>query len=150
MDTKNKPEKMAGMKCNVGRRMGAGNPRSTLTRSLAVLGILVAGLQISQARPLYSPHGAEVFVSSSPSPAAVTPPVKTVRITWAFPTASQSPDLVFKIYHSTSLTTPVNKWSLLTNIPGNLRSAVLVADKVSDFFVLTASNYIGESNFATR
>ena len=150
MDTKNKPEKMDRMKCHVGCRMGAGNPRSTLTRSLAVLGILVAGLQFSQARPLYSPRAAETFGTLSAAPAAGTPIVKTIRISWSFPIEAQSPDLIFKLYHSTSLAVPVDQWPVLTNIPGTVRSAVIVADKVCEFFALTASNYLGESDFSAK
>jgi hypothetical protein len=150
MDTKNKPEKMTSMKCYVVRRTGAGNPHSTLTRSLAVLGILVAGLQYSQAHPLYSPHGAEVFDGSQMSAAVAIPPLKRVRISWGFPSEYESPDLVFKLYHSTKLTTPLPQWEVLTNVPGNLRSTVVFADKACEFFALSASNYLGESGFAPR
>ncbi|HEY9510756.1 MAG TPA: hypothetical protein VIV82_12925, partial [Verrucomicrobiae bacterium] len=76
------------------------------------------------------------------------PPTKTITIGWSYPVNFETPDLVFKVYSSTNLNLPLNDWSLMTNIPGSCRSAILAADKPQEFFLMTASNYLGESDFA--
>jgi hypothetical protein len=43
---------------------------------------------------------------------------------------------------------PPGDWAVMTNVPGNLRSAVIVAEQSQEFFMLTASNFLGESKFA--
>jgi hypothetical protein len=77
-------------------------------------------------------------------------PPKTVRLEWNYPIQLQTPDLVFNIYHSSHLKRSSSQWALLTNVPGDIRSVTVLADKSQDFYVLTASNYLGESKFATR
>lgn len=110
-----------------------------LLKSLAVIAIL-SGLSSVQAAILQSPKGAEQQI-------IVVPPKKTVTIGWSYPVNFETPDLVFKIYHSTNLSIAMTQWDLMTNIPGNLRSAVLPADQPQEFFVMTASNYLGESGY---
>ena len=75
--------------------------------------------------------------------------MKSVRILWTYAVAMQTPDLVFKLYHSTNLGVAVKKWPLLTNVPGTLRSVTVPINQPQEFFILTASNYLGESKFAT-
>ena len=121
---------------------------STLTKkSLIAVALFIVGLNCSSAESVQSPKGAEVFSSSA---IIAAPPSKTVKIGWSFPINLETPDLVFKVYHSTDLGVPINRWALLTNIPGTNRAADLAADQPREFFVVTASNYLGESGFATQ
>jgi hypothetical protein len=108
----------------------------TLALMIGILGV--------EAQSLQSPKGAELFSS------LVAAPKKMVQIGWSYPVNFETPDLVFKVYHSTDLHLPLQQWSLLTNLPGNTRSATIVADQPQEFFVMTASNSFGESNFATK
>lgn len=110
-----------------------------------VLTALTAALHSAHADQFQSPKGAEIF---GPQPIIVAPPSKTITIGWSYPVNFETPDLVFKVYASTNLNMPLNDWALLTNIPGNCRSAILSADKPQEFFLMTASNYLGESNYA--
>lgn len=85
------------------------------------------------------------------SAAIVNPPApKTITLTWSYPSALETPDLVFNLYHTYTLTDSPTHWPLLLVIPGTERSASLVADQPQEFFALTASNQFGESDFATR
>jgi len=59
-------------------------------------------------------------------------------------------DTIFKLYHSRNLALPLQKWTVLTNIPGDARSASIPMTIPMDFFVLTVSNYRGESGYATH
>lgn len=116
---------------------------------LIAIGLALAELQSSAALAIESPRGAETFDGTSSPTDAVTPPVKVI-LSWTFPTNLETPDLIFKVYHSTNLDLQLRQWSLLTNVPGAFRSVELLASSVEDFYVLTASNYLGESGFATR
>jgi hypothetical protein len=78
----------------------------------------------------------------------VLPTSKKVRLTWNFPAFRQTPDLIFKVYHSTNLSASLRLWVLLTNIPGTLRMVDLPAVNTQEFFMLTASNYLGESGYS--
>lgn len=115
-------------------------------KSFLAVVLLTAGLQCSEAAGVQSPKGAEQYGSA----AMIAVPSKKVRIGWSFPVAFETSDLVFKVYHSTDLRVPVNQWPLWTNIPGSNRFAEVSADQVQEFFVVTASNYLGESGFATQ
>ena len=115
---------------------------------LGTVAVFLGGFFTSQAKPLQSPRGAEVF---GPHPSIVGPPTKkTVRIVWTYAVSRETPDLVFKLYHSTNLATAYRKWPLLTNIPGTSRSVTVPITQAREFFILTASNYLGESSYATR
>jgi hypothetical protein len=129
---------------------------------LLALGMSLLGLG---ARAAESPRGRQVFASPRPmaattsappltststTAAAVVPPPRTVQLVWSYPIALQTPDLIFKLYHSTNLLLPMRQWKLVTNVPGTARNVRVPADKLMDFFALTASNYLGESKFATR
>lgn len=128
------------------KQIGAGKFFS-LNKCLLVLSLLIAGSRASAAESIQSPKGAEVF--GDPQPVIVVPPSKTVRIGWSYPVNFETPDLVFKVYHATNLNLNPRQWALLTNIPGNFRSATLAADQAQEFFLMTASNYLGESDFGT-
>ena len=116
---------------------------------LVAIGLMLfAGLQKSRAQGVQSPRGADVFGQSTIS--VILPPAKKVRVSWSFPVNRETPDLIFKLYHSNTLLRPLRNWNLLTNIPGTLRNVDLPAVKAAEFFVMTASNYLGESGFSMR
>jgi len=118
---------------------------STRAKCLWALGIAVCALQASAgAETLQSPRGAETFAVAPP------PTAKKVQLSWQFPASLQTPDLIFKVYHSTNLGVPLRLWAVLTNVPGSSRTVDLLADKAVDFYTLTASNYLGESSYATK
>lgn len=102
----------------------------------------------SHAAVLHSPRGEETF--NTPLSVVVPPPARTVRIEWEFPPSLETPDLVFVVYRSNNLDVPVAEWNRMTNVPGKLRSVEVSADAASGFFAVTASNFLGESDFATR
>lgn len=92
------------------------------------------------------------------SPAAHRPAVplllqseaaKTVTLSWSYPPEAETVDLTFKLYHSLDLAAPLPQWPLLRTIPATERSVVLPAIQSQEFFIVTASNYLGESNFQT-
>lgn len=116
------------------------------SRSLLALVFLFSGWVGSAGATLQSPKGEEVFGSQ----AIIVVPKKTVTIGWSYPVYFETPDLVFKVYHTTNLSQPPQDWALLTNVPGNVRSTVVIAEQQQEFFLLTASNYLGESDFATN
>jgi hypothetical protein len=112
---------------------------------LGVIAVFALELCSTQADVIRSPRGAEVF---NPRPAIPAPSSKTIRILWSYAIASQTPDLVFKIYHSYDAAVAVRYWPLLTNVPGSVRSVTVPMNQPREFFILTASNYLGESRFA--
>ena len=117
---------------------------------LLIAGGIAAFASGSVKAALLSPRGADLF-SREPTALAVTVTAsKTVRLEWDFPVSLETPDLIFKVYHSATLDRPRPLWGLVTNVPGTLRSIELTADRPVEFFGLTASNYLGESRWATR
>jgi len=123
---------------------------SARAKCLVVLGVFTVSLQIVNAQSVESPRGAEVFDNARRTAISALPPEKKIRLSWNFPLERQTPDLVFKVYHSTNLSIPLRLWAALTNIPGTLRSVEILADKSQEFYIVTASNYLGESDYATR
>ena len=126
--------------------------RSTAARGkyLIALGILLLGMQF-KALALQSPRGKELFGNNRTMvPVAMgAPSITAVRIVWDFPASLETPELIFKLYHSTNLAVPLRQWPLLTNIPGNVREVPVSINQPQEFFVLTASNRLGESGYAT-
>jgi hypothetical protein len=119
---------------------------STRAKCLLALTAVLFGFSSAQASVnVQSPRGEETF-----SALALPSSGKKVQLTWQFPAARQTPDLVFKVYHSTSLSLPLRLWSVLTNLPGTTRGVDIAADKTQAFFTVTASNFLGESGYATK
>jgi hypothetical protein len=107
--------------------------------------LCLATTLLARAEVLQSPKGEEVFGSQA---IIAAPPTRTVTLGWQYPASFVTPDLVFKVYRATDLHRPFREWALLTNIPGGHRSAIVPADQTKEFFIMTASNYLGESQFA--
>lgn len=82
--------------------------------------------------------------------AVALPLAPHVLISWLFPVEQQTPDLVFRLRHSFNVRTPLTAWLMLTNMGGTLRSVRWPAAAPCEFFTLTASNYLGESGYATK
>jgi len=76
------------------------------------------------------------------------PPSGRVNLVWDYPTNELSPDLVFRLFHSTNITVPMTNWVVLTNVPGTSTSVSVVITPGIHFFVMTASNFWGESDFS--
>src|SRR5262245_3460623 len=109
-------------------RDGAGrrNLFSFRTKILGTIAVLALVVSSSQARVLRSPRGAEIFGAT---PASIQPQERTIRILWSYAVSRQTPDLVFKVYHSTNLGVAMRNWPLLTNVPGAARSVTLPANQ---------------------
>lgn len=114
---------------------------------LAWAAVLGATPLPAQARQLHSPKGQEVFGEPT---ATSAPARRRIRLQWDYPVEFQTTDLIFKLYHFTNLTLPLRQWPLLTNVPGDWRAVEVFTERPREFFVLTASNAYGESDFATR
>lgn len=112
-----------------------------------MIALLLGMLFPAGAQPIHSPKGGELFGAQTTS---ISLPRKKIRLEWDYPVQFQTSDLIFKVYHSTNLSQPLRLWPLLTNIPGDWRAVEVFAEHPREFFVLTASNAYGESDFATR
>lgn len=75
-----------------------------------------------------------------------TAPLKTVTLTWDYPVAELNADLTFKIYNTTNLTLPITNWDVL-HVVGTQCWTKFPSGSESRFFVITASNAFGESEF---
>src|SRR5262245_53968660 len=80
---------------------------------------LALQLQSYAAAPLSTPKGLDMF--------SILPvqPLKAVQIQWNFPILLETPDMIFKLYHSHDLTLPFHQWKVLTNIPGAARGVLV-------------------------
>lgn len=71
-----------------------------------------------------------------------------VPLTWTYPTNLLSTNLIFKVYSSTNVSVPVTNWPLTATVIGTNTNVVLPINAQQRFFVLTASNWWGESDFS--
>ncbi len=69
-----------------------------------------------------------------------------VTLCWEYPAAEQTPDLHFRVYHSTNPDLPLYKWTPLTNTAGTNCSITVPVERGRHFFYITASNWWGESD----
>ena len=69
-----------------------------------------------------------------------------IKLLWNYNDFEVTDDMIFKIYYTSDLCVPVLQWDIIT-VPGGFRSIVLPTEVGSRFFVMTASNYLGESDF---
>src|SRR5262245_38834326 len=123
------------IRMNDSKNDGAGI-RSLFSFRIKILGAIVVfalGLCSSRAGVLESPRGTEVFRGKRPKQLQA----RTIRILWSYAVSRQTPDLVFKVYHSTDLGVAMENWPLLTNVPGSVRSVTLPASQPREFFILT-------------
>jgi hypothetical protein len=77
------------------------------------------------------------------------PPSPKVTLAWDYPADQLGTNLSFNIYHTTNITLPMADWEIVTNVVGTSLSASLLLQSGAHFFAVTASNLVGESDFAT-
>src|SRR5436190_770622 len=75
-------------------------PFVTTVKFLLAIGLLAVGLQSSRADLLQSPRGEELFGQATPM--VILPPGQKVRLVWDYPVNRETPDLIFKVYHTSS------------------------------------------------
>ena len=69
----------------------------------------------------------------------------TITLICDYPTEELSPDLTFKLYHSSAITNPL-PWTVMTNFVGTTTMFKVDVRPGQHYFYLTASNYFyGES-----
>jgi len=81
--------------------------------------------------------------AGAPLPVA---PLKTVTLTWDYPESELNTDLTFKIYNTTNVSLPITNWEVL-HVIGTQCWTRFPAGSDARFFVITASNAFGESDF---
>jgi hypothetical protein len=75
-------------------------------------------------------------------------PKGKVTLAWDYPTNELSRDLTFLIRRSTNISIPMTNWTVIARVVGtNMQATVFVTPGVN-FFVCTASNLWGESDFS--
>ena len=71
-----------------------------------------------------------------------------VTLQWdKYPTNQISPDLILKVYSSTNLAIPLSSWPLVATVNPTNVTVTLPIDAHQRFYVMTASNWWGESDF---
>ncbi len=84
------------------------------------------------------------LVQASTLPPAGAP--CSVTFAWDYQKSNMTPDLVFKLYGTSNSALPVTNWTLLTTVFGTNLQVVVDVLPGAQFFVLTASNFWGESD----
>jgi hypothetical protein len=79
---------------------------------------------------------------------AWTPPDGRLTLEWDYPEQERSTNLTFYVYSTTNVFAPMTNWAVLTNVVGTNLSVRLQIDPGQRFFVMTASNFWGESDFS--
>lgn len=79
---------------------------------------------------------------------AASPPSGRVRLAWDYEPTELSTNLTFVLRHSTSIATPLTNWLVLTNVVGTNLTIEVQITPGQHYFVLTASNFWGESDFS--
>lgn len=69
-------------------------------------------------------------------------------VEWQYPETELSTNLTFKLYSTTNVAQPTAEWPLLTTVVGTNLQVTVPIDAAQRFFVLTASNWWGESDFS--
>jgi len=76
------------------------------------------------------------------------PPSGRIELTWDYPTNELSADLSFRVYSTTNISLALTNWPCLTNFPGTQTSGIIQITPGQQYFVMTASNFWGESSFS--
>lgn len=80
----------------------------------------------------------------------VAPPNGDITLEWNYPTNLLCTNLWFNIYGTTNLDLPVEQWPFITNVVGTNLFANLSVVPGANFFVMTASNFWGESSITSN
>jgi hypothetical protein len=75
-----------------------------------------------------------------------TPIDGRVTVEWDYP-SNDVPTMTFNVYHSTNISLPVANWPKLASVQGATRVPLTVTPG-PNYFVCTASNFWGESDFS--
>jgi len=73
----------------------------------------------------------------------------SVTLAWDYPTNQLSTNLTFRIFSTTNITQSVTNWPLYGATSGTNLSATFPIDANQRWFVMTASNWWGSSDFST-
>ena len=89
------------------------------------------------------------------------PPTGSITFFWDYPSAYLETNLVFRLYTSTNITTPLTNWTVIgsvnglaalgTNGIGTNTSKLRLSVKIEPgqhYFVMKASNFWGEADFS--
>jgi len=93
-----------------------------------------------------------VFMAAMlPARAAVVVPgvlFTNVTLAWDYPSNELSTNLVFKLYSTTNVALPMTNWPLVKTIVGTNLTTPFPMQPGMRLFVMTASNFWGESTFS--
>jgi hypothetical protein len=83
------------------------------------------------------------------TPLFAPPGVLRTNITLAWiPANTPSTNFIYKIYSSTNILQPPTNWSVYATASGSVSNITLPIDANQRWFVMTASNWWGESSFS--
>lgn len=124
---------------------------STMHNNSGFFAILAAACSLIAATATLRPPVPPTKHAPKPKPASVravalvSPVVLT--LSWDYPVSEISPDLTFRVYHSTNIASP--SWVLVTNVVGVTTATVPVIPGVHVFAVTSYSTFWGiESPFS--
>ena len=92
--------------------------------------------------------GCALTVLAGPS-LVVTPPNGHCRLAWSYDTNELSTNLTFNFYETTNVALPMSQWPMLTNVAGTNLTVDIDIVPGAHFFVMTASNFWGESDVSS-
>lgn len=77
------------------------------------------------------------------------PPNGHVNLVWGYDTNMLSTNLIFYVYGTTNFSVPVEQWPVVTNVVGTNLSVAMDITPGKNYFVMTASNFWGESGISS-
>lgn len=80
----------------------------------------------------------------------VNPPNGHVTLSWNYDTNLLSTNLFFHVYETTNVTIPLIQWNTLTNMVGVTTSVVLEVVPGEHYFVVSSSNFWGETSITSQ
>lgn len=80
----------------------------------------------------------------------VAPPTGRVQLSWPYDTNLLSTNLFFHVYETTNVTIPLIQWNTLTNMIGVTTSVVLEVVPGEHYFVVSSSNFWGETSITSQ
>lgn len=77
----------------------------------------------------------------------LAPPSNRFVLTWVYDTTGEEPDTVFKIYYSKDASLPKTNWTVLATVPMATLSITVTGSLGKNFYTVTASNSLAESDW---
>lgn len=90
-----------------------------------------------------------VIVSLAGPKLDTPPPNGHIHLVWTYDTNELSTNLIFCVYGTTNISIPVEQWPMVTNVVGTNLSVALDIIPGPNFFVMTTSNFWGESSITS-